>query len=63
MIQKYPDQVKNWLGDCPAGRFCKVWELKGVYVFLASMASSYVTGSDYLVDGKCYPFVRSFSTY
>jgi sorbose reductase len=54
MIQKYPDQVKNWLGDCPAGRFCKVWELKGVYLFLASMASSYVTGSDYLVDGGCY---------
>ncbi|KAF8249062.1 NAD(P)-binding protein [Wilcoxina mikolae CBS 423.85] len=51
MIQKYPDQVKNWLGDCPAGRFCKVWELKGVYVFLASLASSYVTGGDYLVDG------------
>jgi len=51
MIKKYPDQVRNWLGDCPAGRFCKVWELKGVYVFLASAASSYVTGSDYLVDG------------
>lgn len=51
MIEKYPDQVGNWLKDCPAGRFCKVWELKGVYVFLASQASSYVTGADYVVDG------------
>lgn len=56
MIQKYPDQVKFWLGDCPAGRFCKVWELKGIYVFLASLASSYVTGADYLVDGMWTPY-------
>lgn len=52
LIKKNPGQAKVWLGDCPAGRFCKVWELKGVYVFLASMASSYVTGSDYKVDGE-----------
>lgn len=55
MIEKYPDQVGNWLKDCPAGRFCKVWELKGVYVFLASQASSYVTGADYVVDGASPP--------
>ncbi|KAI5780124.1 hypothetical protein EDC01DRAFT_287255 [Geopyxis carbonaria] len=51
MIAKYPDQVAGWLQDCPAGRFCKVWELAGVYVFLASRAGSYVTGGDYKVDG------------
>ena len=62
MIQKYPDQVKFWLGDCPAGRFCKVWELKGIYVFLASLASSYVTGADYLVDGMWIPIFTPGST-
>ncbi len=33
------------------GRQGGVKEIKGVYLFLASDASTYVTGSDYLIDG------------
>jgi len=51
LASKNPELIKAWMADCPAGRLCKVWELKGVYVFLASGASSYVTGADYVVDG------------
>lgn len=35
----------------PMGRDAKATELKGAYVYLASDASSYTTGSDILVDG------------
>lgn len=52
LVNKNPELMKAWLADIPAGRLCKVWELKGVYVFLASAASSFVTGSDYVVDGE-----------
>lgn len=52
LVKKNPELIKKWMADCPVGRLCKVWELKGVYVFLASGASSYVTGADYVVDGN-----------
>ncbi|OAA48810.1 sorbitol utilization protein SOU2 [Cordyceps fumosorosea ARSEF 2679] len=39
------------LDRVPMGRFGETLELKAVYLFLASSASSYVTGTDILVDG------------
>ncbi len=39
------------LADAPFGRFGELWELKGPVVFLASQASSYITGTVIPVDG------------
>ena len=35
----------------PQGRFGEVWEIVGPAVFLASRASSFVTGTTLVVDG------------
>lgn len=35
----------------PMGRDAKATELKGAYVYFASDASSYTTGSDLVIDG------------
>ena len=43
----YEDVVRR----VPAGRFGEVWEIVGPAVFLASRASSFITGSVLLVDG------------
>ncbi|KAF2398852.1 NADP-dependent mannitol dehydrogenase [Trichodelitschia bisporula] len=40
-----------WHGMIPMGRDGKATELKGIYTLLASDASSYITGSDFVVDG------------
>lgn len=46
--QKYEDGIKN---GCPMGRRGKPGELNGAMLYLASDASSYVTGQLLLVDG------------
>jgi sorbose reductase len=40
-----------WHGMIPMGRDGKATELKGAYVYLASDASSYTTGTDIVIDG------------
>jgi NAD(P)-dependent dehydrogenase (short-subunit alcohol dehydrogenase family) len=46
---------RDWYEDVvrrvPQGRFGEVWEIIGPAVFLASRASSFVTGTSLLVDG------------
>lgn len=46
-----PKVVTEGVRMIPLGRQGDVKEIKGVFLFLASNASSYVTGSDYLIDG------------
>lgn len=46
--QKYEDGIKN---NCPMGRRGNPGELNGAMLYLASDASSYVTGQLLLVDG------------
>jgi len=45
------DIQKLWHSMIPMGRDAKATELKGAYLFFASDASSYCTGSDLLIDG------------
>lgn len=47
-----PDDVKDWWKDkTPIWREGQPEELKGVYLYLASDASSFTTGADIIVDG------------
>ncbi|KAI0433062.1 sorbitol utilization protein SOU2 [Xylaria sp. FL1042] len=52
MTNWLPDhEVKATKGRIPMGRWAECGELKGAYLYLASDASSYTTGTDLLVDG------------
>ena len=47
-----PAETKEvWKDKIPMGREGQASELKGIYLYLASDASSYTTGEDILVDG------------
>lgn len=46
-----PDWEKQWNHFTPMGRIGEARELRGAVVFLASEASSYVTGIELFVDG------------
>jgi len=49
--QLYEKYLDDWKARCPMRRIGEPWEIKGVTVFLASKASSFITGSTVLVDG------------
>lgn len=52
MLDIHPEEWKaTWTAMIPGDRLCKPYELKGVYVFLASDASSYITGEEIVVGG------------
>ncbi|KAH9845627.1 L-xylulose reductase [Teratosphaeria destructans] len=46
-----PETKAIWRGKIPMGREGEAHELKGAYLYLASDASSYTTGTDIVLDG------------
>jgi len=50
-LMKFPDIMNRMLAGQPIGRFGQVEEIKGAVLFLASEASSYMTGGIVVLDG------------
>lgn len=49
--RKYPEIVDRLIANTPLGRYGREEEIKGTVVYLASEASSFMTGSVVVVDG------------
>ena len=50
MLKVHPEAWRNqWFSMIPGRRLCKAAELKGAYVFLASDASTYMTGKPLMI--------------
>jgi NAD(P)-dependent dehydrogenase (short-subunit alcohol dehydrogenase family) len=51
LVEPYAEYHALWEPKIPMGRLGQPEELTGLYVYLASAASSYMTGSDVVIDG------------
>jgi sorbose reductase len=51
LVEPYAEYQSSWKPKIPLGRLGRPEELVGIYLYLASDASSYTTGSDIVVDG------------
>jgi sorbose reductase len=51
LVEPYADYHALWEPKIPMGRLGQPEELAGLYLYLASEASSYMTGSDVVIDG------------
>ncbi|KAJ5702032.1 hypothetical protein N7488_009580 [Penicillium malachiteum] len=51
LTQQPPELMEKWLSMIPGRRICDPAELKAAYVFLASDACCYMTGSNIVIDG------------
>ncbi|MBW0015067.1 SDR family oxidoreductase [Mycobacterium sp.] len=51
LVEPYAEYHARWEPKIPMGRLGRPEELTGLYLYLASDASSYMTGSDIVIDG------------
>jgi sorbose reductase len=51
LVEPYSEYHALWEPKIPLGRMGQPEELTGLYLYLASEASSYMTGSDIVIDG------------
>jgi sorbose reductase len=51
LVEPYAEYHALWEPKIPMGRLGRPDELTGLYLYLASEASSYMTGSDIVIDG------------
>jgi sorbose reductase len=51
LVEPYREYHASWEPKIPLGRLGQPEELVGIYLYLASDASSYMTGSDIVIDG------------
>jgi NAD(P)-dependent dehydrogenase (short-subunit alcohol dehydrogenase family) len=49
--KQFPHLLESWKDEIMNGRVAEPDDIRGACVFLASDASSYMTGQDILVDG------------
>jgi sorbose reductase len=51
LVEPLAEYHRQWEPKIPLGRMGRPEELTGLYLYLASQASSYMTGSDIVIDG------------